>query len=150
MADQRENDVAPTELGLTLDNEPNASQPQHNVFESPKEVEDLTDENFDDFDRNFTDDVESRAEPLRVIVDQAPADAHEVDSQPGSAFSSSSSEEDDDAEDENEVVEQDEDEHGVEHTEEWHDADARGTALRYQSNRTQSIEQSLVAQMGTT
>jgi len=128
MADQRENDESPTGLGLTLDNAPNASEPQHDTSETPREVEDPTDESFDDFDRDFTDDVESRAEPLRVNVDHTPADAHEINSQPGSAFSPSSSEGDEDAEDENKVVEQDEDNNGFEHAEEWHDADNRDPA----------------------
>ncbi|GAB7326008.1 hypothetical protein MBLNU13_g10048t1 [Cladosporium sp. NU13] len=123
MADQRKNDVSPIGLGLTLDSEPNASEPQHDASERPREVEDLTDENFDDFDPDFTDDVEHRAEPLRVIVDHAPADAHEVDSQPGSAFSSSSSEGDEDVEEKNEVEEQDENDTDFEHGEEWHDVD---------------------------
>ena len=125
MADQRENDISPTGLGLSFHNAPNAFETQHDAFEGPREVDDLTGENFDDFVRDFTDNVEHRAEPLRVTVNHAPADAQEVDSQPGSAFSSSSSEGDEDAEYENEVVKQDENDNGLEHAEEWHDADTR-------------------------
>ena len=123
MADQRENDVSPTGLGLSFNDEPNAIESQHDAFEGPREVEDLTDENFDDFDRDFTNNVENRAEPLRVTVDNAPADAHEANSQPGSAFSPSSSEGDRDAE--VEVEEQDEDDNDFEQAEEWHDVDTR-------------------------
>jgi hypothetical protein len=121
MADQRENDISPTGLGLSFDDTSNASEPQHDDLQGPREVEDLTDENFHDFDRDFTNDVEHRDESLRVTVDHNPADSHEVGSQPGSAFSPSSSEGDEDAADE--VEEQDENDDNVEQAEEWHDAD---------------------------
>lgn len=101
-------------MGLSFDDEPNASGPQHDGFQGQGEVEDLTDENFADFDRDFTNDVERRAESLRVTVDHASADAHEVGSQPGSAFSPSSSEGDED---------QDEDDNEFEQAEEWHHVD---------------------------
>jgi len=113
MADQRENDVSPTGLGLGFDAESNASEPQqHHAFQRPREVENSNDESFDDFDRDFTNDAEHRAESLRVTVDHAPADAHEVGSEPGSAFSPSSSEGDE---------EQDEDDNEFEQAEERQD-----------------------------
>jgi hypothetical protein len=122
MADQRENDLYPTGLGLSFDGELNASEPQqHDAFQGLREVEDSNDESFDDFDRDFTNDAEHRTESLRVTVDHAPAGAHEVGSQPGSAFSPSSSEGDEDAEDE--VEEQDENNNDFEQAEEWHDVE---------------------------
>jgi hypothetical protein len=121
MADQRENDIPPTGLGLSFDDKSNASEPQHGVLQGPREVEDLTDENFHDFDRDFTNDVEHRDELLRVTVDHNPADSHEAGSQPGSAFSPSSSEGDEDAA--AEVEEQDENDDNVEQAEAWHDVD---------------------------
>jgi hypothetical protein len=123
MADQRENDISPTGLGLSFDNRSNASEPQHDALQGPREVEDLTDENFHDFDRDFTNDVEPRGESLRITADHTPTDAHEVGSQPGSAFSPSSSEGDEDAADEDE--EQDENDKDFEQAEEWHEVDIR-------------------------
>ena len=123
MADVRETDISPTGLELSFDDAQNASETQQDGFEGPREVDDLADENIAGFDRDVTDDVEHRSESLHVTIDHAPVDAHEVDSQPGSAFSSSSSEEDEDAEDGNEAEEQDEDGDNLEHTEEGHDVD---------------------------
>jgi hypothetical protein len=119
MANQRENDVSPMGLVLSFDDQLNASEPQRDALQGPREVENLTDENFHDFDRDFTNDVGHRDELLGVTIDHDPADAHEVGSQPGSAFSPSSSEGGEDAADE--VEEQDETDDNVEQAEEWHD-----------------------------
>ncbi|KAM0712765.1 hypothetical protein Q7P35_000212 [Cladosporium inversicolor] len=142
MADQRENDASPTGLGLSFNDKPNDSEPQHDASQEPGEVEDLTDESFDDFDRDFTNDVEHRAESLRVATEHAPADAHEIDSQPGSAFSASSSEGAEDAEDEAE--ERDERDDGFQQAEEWHNVENRGPSplppFRAISGRTDGDE----------
>lgn len=142
MADQRENDASPTGLGLSFNDKPNGSEPQHDASQEPREVEDLTDENFDDFDRDFTNDVEYGAESLHVATDHAPANAYEVDSLPGSAFSASSSEGDEDAEDE--VEERDERDDDFKQAGEWHNVDIRGPsplpAFRAISGRTDGDE----------
>ena len=127
MADQREYDDHPTGLGLTFEDLANSSEPQDDAVVEQREVEDPTDENFAEFDGDLTDDTEQCAEPLRVNVDNAPADTHDFESQPVSAFSPSSSEEDDE-DDYDHVREQDQYDNDSETVEEPHDNGARYTA----------------------
>ena len=119
MADQRENNNHPTGLGLRFEDGQNTAEPQGDGIQGQREVEDSTDETFADFDGDFTDDTEQRAEPLHVAIDDTAAHANDSEPQPASAFSPSSSEGSEDEEDD--AVEQDQDDNNSEQVEEWHD-----------------------------
>jgi hypothetical protein len=126
MVDQRKNDKHPTRLGLTFEHQEFSSQSQHDALEGQREVEDPTDESFADFDGDFTDDTDQHAASLRVIVENAPRDAHDFEPQPASAFSPSSSEGDNE-DDDNDSGEQDRYDNDSRTIEEQHDVGIRYT-----------------------
>lgn len=123
MADQRENTTNPTGLGISYTDASNPPETQRDAPEGQIEVAHPIDEEFTYFDRDFTDGTEKHAEPLRGIVDNAPANASDIESQPTSAFSPSSSEGGADADDGG--AEQDDDVNNSEQAEERYDVDAR-------------------------
>jgi hypothetical protein len=113
MAYQQENIQDPTGLGTIFEDAELVIETQDDDSDERREVDSM-------FNEDFAGETEEHTAPLRVIVDNSPADVSEAESQPGSAFSSSSSDEDDDADDEG--AEQDDEGNDADQAEEWEDA----------------------------